>query len=87
MKCRCTRGDKGHDNPAMTPERVGALREAEQRAADIAPAFERKVRAVRAHASQFGKHPDVEAFLCGLAMRAGQAFGVTVAESFKRLIP
>ena len=28
-----TRGDKGHGDPAMTPERVAALREAEQRAA------------------------------------------------------
>jgi LmbE family N-acetylglucosaminyl deacetylase len=28
-----TRGDKGHEDPAMTPERVGILREAEQRAA------------------------------------------------------
>jgi hypothetical protein len=54
---------------------------------DIAPTFERKVRAIRAHASQFGKHPDLEAFLRGLATRAGQAFGVTVAESFKRLTP
>lgn len=194
-----TRGDKGHDDAAMTPERVGALREAEQRAAaailgvpqltfldfadgdltwtgaplaeaatrlirqhrpdtvvthdpyagapgyrvpqlhpdhravgaavvdacyfrapgplyypehgredlaphrvrelllimsdhadhvvDIAPTFERKVRAVRAHASQFGKHPDLEAFLRGLGMRAGQASGVAVAEGFKRLTP
>ena len=29
----CTRGDKGSDDPAMTPERLAALREAEQRAA------------------------------------------------------
>jgi LmbE family N-acetylglucosaminyl deacetylase len=28
-----TRGDKGHDDSAMTPERVAALREVEQRAA------------------------------------------------------
>jgi len=28
-----TRGDKGHDDPAMTPDAVAALREAEQRAA------------------------------------------------------
>ena len=28
-----TRGDKGHDDPAMTAARVAALREAEQRAA------------------------------------------------------
>lgn len=54
---------------------------------DIARTFDRKVRAVRAHASQFGRHPDLEAFLRGLAARAGQSFGVTVAESFKRLTP
>ena len=28
-----TRGDKGHDDPGMTPERVAAMREVEQRAA------------------------------------------------------
>ena len=29
----CTHGDKGTDDPAMTPERLSAIREAEQRAA------------------------------------------------------
>ncbi len=193
-----TRGDKGHDDPAMTPERVGVLREMEQRAAstilgvarltfldfadgdlrwagaplaeaatrlirrerpelivthdpyagapsyrepqlhpdhravgdavvdasyfrapgplhypehareglpphrvreillimsehadhvvDIAVTFDRKVRAVRAHASQFGKHPDVERFLRQMAGRAGRAAGVPLGESFKRLV-
>lgn len=28
-----TRGDKGHDDPSMTPRQVAVLREAEQRAA------------------------------------------------------
>jgi LmbE family N-acetylglucosaminyl deacetylase len=194
-----TRGDKGHDDPGMTPERVGALREAEQRAAaeilgvprltflgftdgdlswagaplveaatrliraerpdaivthdpyagapgyrvpqlhpdhravgaavldacyfrapgplyypahareglaphrvreiflimsdhadhviDIAATFERKVRAVRAHASQFGSHPDVEGFLRQMAARAGTSAGLPLAEGFKRLTP
>ncbi|MGH7391589.1 MAG: PIG-L deacetylase family protein [Candidatus Rokuibacteriota bacterium] len=192
-----TRGDKGHDDPGMTPERVAALREAEQRAAaailgvsrltfldfadgelawagpslaeaatrlvrqerpdlvvthdgyggapgywepqlhpdhravglavveacyfrapgplyypahvaaglaphrvreillimsdhvdhvvDIAATFERKVRAVRAHTSQFGKHPDVEGFLRRLATRAGRADHPLLVEGFKRL--
>jgi LmbE family N-acetylglucosaminyl deacetylase len=194
-----TRGDKGHDDPGMTPERVAALREAEQRAAsailgvprltfldfadgelawagrelaeaatrliraerpdtvvthdpyggapgyrepqlhpdhraaglavvdacyfrapgplfdpehraaglephrvreillimsdhidhvvDIDTTFERKVRAVRAHASQFGRHPDVEGFLRQMGARAGHPWGLRVAEGFKRLTP
>jgi LmbE family N-acetylglucosaminyl deacetylase len=194
-----TRGDKGHDDPAMTPERVAALREGEQRAAaailgvqrltfldfkdgelawagpslaeaatrlvreaqpdtivthdpyggapsyrvpqlhpdhraigyavveacyfrapgplyylahaaaglaphriremllimsdhpdyviDIASTFARKVQAVRAHVTQFGKHPDVEGFLRGLAARAGAPLNMPLAEGFKRLTP
>jgi len=54
---------------------------------DISSTFNRKVRAVREHASQFGRHPDLEGFLRGLATRAGQPFGVPLAESFKRLTP
>jgi len=54
---------------------------------DISSTFDRKVRAVREHASQFGRHPDLEGFLRGLATRAGEAFGVLLAESFKRLTP
>jgi hypothetical protein len=37
--------------------------------------------------SQFGKHPDLEGFLRGLAGRAGGASGVPLAEAFKRLTP
>jgi LmbE family N-acetylglucosaminyl deacetylase len=54
---------------------------------DISSTFDRKVRAVREHASQFCRHPDLEGFLRGLAARAGQTFGVPLAESFKRLMP
>jgi LmbE family N-acetylglucosaminyl deacetylase len=50
---------------------------------DITSTFARKVQAVRAHASQFGKHPDVEGFLRCLGQRAGAA----LAEAFKRLTP
>jgi LmbE family N-acetylglucosaminyl deacetylase len=50
---------------------------------DITSTCARKVQAVRAHASQFGKHPDVEGFLRCLGQRAGAA----LAEAFKRLTP
>jgi hypothetical protein len=40
---------------------------------------------VRAHASQFGRHPDVEGFLRRLAERAGGAHNLPLAEGFKRL--
>jgi LmbE family N-acetylglucosaminyl deacetylase len=53
---------------------------------DIAGTFERKVRAVRAHASQFGKHPDLDGFLRRLAERHGRAEHVPLAEGFKRLM-
>jgi LmbE family N-acetylglucosaminyl deacetylase len=54
-------------------------------AVDVAATFERKLRAVRAHESQFGRHPDLEGFLRRWAERAGEAFGVPLAEGFKRL--
>jgi LmbE family N-acetylglucosaminyl deacetylase len=54
---------------------------------DIAPTFERKVRAVLAHASQFGGHRDFPAFLRGWAERVGESCGVALAEGFKRLVP
>jgi LmbE family N-acetylglucosaminyl deacetylase len=53
---------------------------------DVAGTFERKVRAVRAHASQFGKHPDLEGFLRRLAERHGRSHQITIAEGFKRLV-
>ena len=52
---------------------------------DIAATFERKVRAVREHASQFGKHPDLEGFLRRLAERHGRVEHIPLAEGFKRL--
>jgi len=52
---------------------------------DITATFGRKVRAVRAHASQFGKHPDLEGFLRRWAERVGEAFRVPLGEGFKRL--
>jgi len=52
---------------------------------NIAATFERKVRAVRQHVSQFGKHPDLEGFLSRLAERHGRGYHVAVAEGFKPL--
>jgi LmbE family N-acetylglucosaminyl deacetylase len=54
---------------------------------DIGSTFARKVQAVRAHVSQFGKHPDVEGFLRRLATRAGATATLPLAEGFKRLAP
>lgn len=56
-------------------------------AIDVDTTFEQKIRAVRAHASQVARHPDLEAFLRGLAARAGAAFDISLAEGFKRLVP
>jgi LmbE family N-acetylglucosaminyl deacetylase len=78
-----------HGSVGLRPHRVRELflimTEHADHGVDIAVTFERKVRAVRAHESQFGQHPDVEGFLRGLANRAGTAFGLQFAESFKRL--
>jgi LmbE family N-acetylglucosaminyl deacetylase len=56
-------------------------------AIDISATFERKVRAVREHASQFGHRQDLDEWLRGLGERAGRPFGLPLAESFKRLAP
>jgi LmbE family N-acetylglucosaminyl deacetylase len=54
---------------------------------DITTTFARKVDAVRAHASQWGKHADLEGFLLGQAELASADRGMTLAEGFKRLLP
>ena len=54
---------------------------------DITATFERKVQAVRAHASQWGTRPDLEGFLRRRAEQVGQAHGIPLAEAFKRLSP
>jgi LmbE family N-acetylglucosaminyl deacetylase len=78
-----------HRDEGLATHRVGELllimSDHVDHALDIGDTFERKVRAVRAHASQFGTHPDVEGFLRGLAARAGQPFDLSLAEGFKRL--
>ncbi len=52
---------------------------------DIGAVFERKVRAVRAHTSQFGSHEDLEGFLRRLAERAAAGSSAALGEAFKRL--
>ena len=78
-----------HGAAGLAPHRVGELllimSDHADHAVDVAATFERKVRAVRAHASQFGTHPDVEGFLRRLAGRAGETAGIPLAEAFKRL--
>lgn len=54
---------------------------------DISLTFGRKVAAVRAHASQWGRHPDLEGFLRRRAEAVGAARGIPLAEAFKRLVP
>ena len=54
---------------------------------DIVATFRRKLEAVRAHASQWGKHPDLEGFLRGRAQRVGAPHGLALAEGFNRLLP
>jgi LmbE family N-acetylglucosaminyl deacetylase len=80
-----------HAAAGLAPHRVRELLlimgEHRDYAVDISSTFARKVQAVRAHASQFGKHPDVEGFLRGLGQRAGAAFDIALAEAFKRLTP
>jgi LmbE family N-acetylglucosaminyl deacetylase len=80
-----------HASAGLDPHRVRELLlimgEHRDYAVDISSTFALKVEAVRAHASQFGKHPDVEGLLRGLGQRAGAASGVALAEAFKRLTP
>jgi LmbE family N-acetylglucosaminyl deacetylase len=78
-----------HRQVRLTPHRVKEIflimSDHADHGVDISAVFERKVRAVRTHESQFGRHPDLEGFLHGLATRAGSAFGFQLAEAFKRL--
>ena len=53
---------------------------------DITSTFERKVRAVLAHASQFGQHSDFPGFLRRWAERVGEPCQLPLAEGFKRLV-
>lgn len=80
-----------HARAGLAAHRVGELLlmmgDHADHGVDIAGTFDRKVRAVRAHASQFGRHPDLAGFLRGMAERMGRPFDVALGESFKRLVP
>lgn len=54
---------------------------------DISATFERKLAAIRAHASQWEHHPDLEDFFRRRAESVGAAQNLPLAEAFKRLIP
>lgn len=54
---------------------------------DISTTFERKLAAIRAHASQWGHHPNLEGFFRRRAESVGVAQGLLLAEAFKRLMP
>jgi LmbE family N-acetylglucosaminyl deacetylase len=79
-----------HGAEGLEPHRVGEvlliMSDHADHAVDISATFERKLSAVRAHASQFGRRPDLEAWLRRLAERAGEPFGLPLAETFKRLV-
>ena len=54
---------------------------------DITETFEKKLQAVRAHASQWGSHSDLEGFLRRRASAFGALAGCELEEPFKRLVP
>ncbi len=80
-----------HAAAGLAPHRVGELLlimgDHADYAVDIGATFDRKLRAVRAHVSQWGRHPDLEGFLRGRAQRVGRPHGIPLAEVFKRLVP
>jgi len=53
---------------------------------DIASTFERKVRAVLEHTSQFGQNSDFPGFLRRWGERVGATHQIQLAEGFKRLV-
>lgn len=80
-----------HAATGLAPHRVGELLlimgDHQDHFVDIGTTFRRKLEAVRAHASQWGKHSDLEGFLRARAQRLGETQGIALAEGFKRLLP
>lgn len=80
-----------HRAAGLAPHRVGEvwliMGDHHDEFVDITATFERKAEAVRAHASQWGRHPDLEGFLRRRAARLGRAHGIPLSEAFKRLVP
>ena len=54
-------------------------------AVEISGTIARKIAAIRAHASQWGRHPDLEGFVRRRAETSGAVHGLALAETFKRL--
>lgn len=75
----------------LRPHRVGevllAMGDEHDLFVDITDTFDKKLRAVRAHASQWGAHPDLEGLLRRRASAFGASAGCELAEAFKRLVP
>ena len=80
-----------HAVAGLAPHRVGELflmmGDHIDHVVDTTSTFDRKIRAVRAHASQWGTHADLEGFLRRRAQRVGGAHEIPLAEGFKRLLP
>ena len=73
----------------LAPHRVGEIllimSDHVDHVVDVSATFDRKVRAVLAHASQFAGRPDFPGFLRRWAERVGRPHGIALAEGFKRL--
>lgn len=80
-----------HSTSGLATHRVGEvlliMGDQHDHFVDVTATFGRKIEAVRAHASQWGKHPDLEGFLRARAKRLGTSQGLALAEGFKRLLP
>jgi LmbE family N-acetylglucosaminyl deacetylase len=80
-----------HHTEGLRPHRVGEcllmMGDELDYFVDIAATFTRKLDAVRAHTSQWGRHRDLEGMLRARAERMGQPRGFPLAEGFKRLLP
>lgn len=80
-----------HSAAGLAPHRVGEMLlimgDHHDHFVDISTTFTRKVEAVRAHASQWGQHPDLEGFLRRRAEEVGRLRGIPLGEVFKRLTP
>ena len=73
----------------LAPHRVGEIllimSDHLDHVVDVTATFERKVRAVQAHATQFAGRHDFGEFLRQWAERVGRPHGIGIAEGFKRL--
>lgn len=73
--------------PHRVPEVLLIMGDHRDHFVDISPTFERKLRAVRAHASQWGKRQDIEGFFRRRAESMGEAGGLPLAEASNACCP